>query len=152
MTSDPTQHYQALQHMYLAAPVNQLYLPEIVITEGEARISIELREDFHHAAGAVHGSVYFKMLDDAAYFAASSLEPEFFVLTASFTIYLIRPVSSGVMRSEGKVVSRTRSQFIAESVAYDGRGRELARGSGIFVKGGQRLQKALGYPEQDGGG
>lgn len=145
MTRDPTQHYQALQRMYLAAPVNQLYLPEIVITEGEARIGIELREDFHHAAGAVHGSVYFKMLDDAAYFAASSLEPEFFVLTASFTIYLIRPASSGVMRSEGRVVSRTRSQFIAESVAYDGRGRELARGSGIFVKGRSRLKDAAGY-------
>ncbi|WP_337954797.1 PaaI family thioesterase [Sedimenticola selenatireducens] len=123
MTTHMTQHYQSLQRMYLSAPINQLYLPEIVITEGEARIGIELREDFHHAAGAVHGSVYFKMLDDAAYFAVSSLEPEFFMLTASFTTYLIRPVSSGVMRSEGRVVSRTRSQFIAESVVYDGRGR-----------------------------
>ncbi|MCW8904543.1 PaaI family thioesterase, partial [Sedimenticola sp.] len=94
MTTHMTQHYQSLQRMYLSAPINQLYLPEIVITEGEARIGIELREDFHHAAGAVHGSVYFKMLDDAAYFAVSSLEPEFFMLTASFTTYLIRPVSS----------------------------------------------------------
>ena len=125
MTTHMTQHYQSLQRMYLSAPINQLYLPEIVITEGEARIGIELREDFHHAAGAVHGSVYFKMLDDAA--------------------YLIRPVSSGVMRSEGRVVSRTRSQFIAESVVYDGRGRELARGSGIFVKGRPRLKDAAGY-------
>jgi len=145
MTTNMTQHYQSLQRMYLSAPINKLYLPEIVITEGEARIGIELREDFHHAAGAVHGSVYFKMLDDAAYFAVSSLEPEFFVLTASFTTYLIRPVSSGVMRSEGRVISRTRSQFIAESVAYDGRGRELARGSGIFVKGRLRLKDAADY-------
>jgi len=145
MTSAMTQHYQSLQRMYLAAPINQLYLPEIIVTEGEARIGIELRQDFHHAAGAVHGSVYFKMLDDAAYFAASSLEPEFFVLTASFTTYLIRPVSSGLMRSEGRVVSRTRSQFIAESVVYDGRDRELARGSGIFVRGRLPLKDTAGY-------
>ncbi|AKH22346.1 PaaI family thioesterase [Sedimenticola thiotaurini] len=142
-----TQHYQSLRRMYLAAPINQLYLPEISIDKGEARISIELRESYHHAAGAVHGSVYFKMLDDAAYFAASSLEREFFLLTASFTTYLIRPVASGVMRATGRVVSRTRSQIIAESVVYDGRDRELARGSGIFAKSGQRLEGTPGYAD-----
>ena len=31
-----------------------------------------VRPDFFHAAGAVHGSVYFKLLDDAAYFDALS--------------------------------------------------------------------------------
>lgn len=149
MPKDMTQHYHALQRMYLAAPINRLYLPEISIEKGAARISIELRESYHHAGGAVHGSVYFKMLDDAAYFAASSQEREFFLLTASFTTYLIRPVSSGLMRAEGRVVSRTRSQIIAESVVLDGRDRELARGSGIFVKGSQRLQTAAGYAEPD---
>lgn len=151
MAIERIQHYQSLQRMYLAAPINRLYLPEISIDKGAARISIELRESYHHAGGAVHGSVYFKMLDDAAYFAASSQETEFFLLTASFTTYLIRPVSSGLMRAEGRVVSRTRSQIIAESVVLDGRGRELARGSGIFVKGSQRLQDALGYREPGGG-
>ncbi|WP_428625059.1 PaaI family thioesterase [Sedimenticola sp.] len=147
MPIDMTPHYHALQRMYLAAPINRIYQPDILILEGWAEISIQLQEDFHHSAGAVHGSVYFKMLDDAAFFAASSLESEFFVLTASFTTYLIRPVSSGEMRSEGRVVSQTRTQFIAESTVYNERGQELARGSGIFVKGKHRLQEALGYSE-----
>lgn len=147
MPSEMTPHYQALERMYLAAPINRLYRPQIVIDQGAARISMELQAGFHHAAGAVHGSVYFKMLDDAAYFAASSLEPEFFLLTASFTTYLERPVSSGVMRAEGRVVYRARSQIIAESVALDGRGRELARGNGIFVKGRQRLRDTPGYAD-----
>ncbi|MDF1530613.1 MAG: PaaI family thioesterase [Sedimenticola sp.] len=144
---DKGKHFQALERMYLAAPINQLYLPTIAVSEGEAEISIELQSAYHHAAGAVHGSVYFKMLDDAAFFAANSLEPEYFVLTASFTTYLIRPVTKGVMRSVGRVVSQTKNQFIAESVAYDSRGKEIARGNGIFVKGKLPLREAMGYSD-----
>ena len=128
-------HYLALENMYLAAPINTIYKPRIDVSEGQSEIEIELNESYFHAAGAVHGSVYFKMLDDAAFFAANSLEREVFVLTTSFTIYLTRPVSSGSMRSIGKVVNSTKSQFIAESIGYNSEGKEIARGSGVFVKG-----------------
>jgi uncharacterized protein (TIGR00369 family) len=145
MAIDHTPHYAALERMYLAAPINALYRPTIAVSQGAAEISIQLQACYHHAAGAVHGSVYFKMLDDAAYFAASSLETERFVLTASFTTYLVRPVADGLMRAVGRVVNQTKNQFIAESVAYDARGRELARGSGLFVKGRFALKEAQGY-------
>jgi len=90
MTRDP--HFVALQNMYLAAPISELYHPSIVISDSEATIEIEVSEQFFHSAGALHGSVYFKMLDDAAFFAANSLERHVFVLTTSFTTYLTRPV------------------------------------------------------------
>lgn len=138
-------HFVALERMYVTAPINQIYLPRIEIGDGTAVIEIDVSERFHHAAGGVHGSVYFKMLDDAAFFAASSLEREVFVLTTSFTTYLTRPIVSGVMRSSGRVVDRTRSQFIAESTVHDGEGREIGRGSGVFVRGKHRLEKVPGY-------
>lgn len=138
-------HYVALENMYLAAPINNIYKPRIDILEGQSEIEIDLNEGYFHAAGAVHGSVYFKMLDDAAFFAANSLEREVFVLTSSFTIYLTRPVSSGIIRATGKVVNKTKSQFIAESIAYNLEGKEIARGSGVFVKGKSKLAEALGY-------
>ena len=138
-------HYLALENMYLAAPINTIYKPRINILEGLSEIEIELNEGYFHAAGAVHGSVYFKMLDDSAFFAANSLEREVFVLTTSFTVYLTRPVSSGSMRAVGKVVNSTKSQFIAESVAYNSEGKEIARGSGVFVRGKFKLAEALGY-------
>jgi len=138
-------HYLALENMYLAAPINTIYKPRINILEGLSEIEIELNEGYFHAAGAVHGSVYFKMLDDSAFFAANSLEREVFVLTTSFTVYLTRPVSSGSMRAVGKVVNSTKSQFIAESVAYNSEGKEIARGSGVFVRGKFKLGEALGY-------
>ena len=113
--------------------------------EGTATIEVDVSERWHHAAGAVHGSVYFKLLDDAAFFAANSLERSLFVLTTSFTIYLTRPVVSGTMSAVGKVVDRTRSQFIAEAVVRDGEGREVGRGSGVFVRGKLRLEEIPGY-------
>ncbi len=139
------QHFQSLQSMYAAAPINSIYLPTIEIVKGSATIEIELRSQYHHSAGAVHGSVYFKLLDDAAFFAAQSFETEHFVLTTSFTTYLTRPVSSGTLRAVGKVVYQNKSQFIAESVVYDLNNSEVGRGNGVFVRGKFPLVQALGY-------
>jgi len=139
------EHYRRLERMYLAAPVNQLYAPTISISEGEAAVEIELSEKYHHSAGGVHGSIYFKMLDDAAFFAANSLEDTVFVLTTSFTTYLTRPVATGTMRSVGRVVNRNKSQFIVEAIVWDAEGRELGRGNGVMVRGKLPLKGALGY-------
>ena len=143
MPKDP--HYLALQNMYLAAPINAFFQPTIDITEAAATIEIDVSEKFFHASGAVHGSVYFKMLDDAAFFAANSLEREVFVLTTSFTTYLTRPISAGRIRSVGRVVNKNKSQFIAEAVAYDADNNEIGRGSGIFVRSTMLLKDALGF-------
>lgn len=143
METDP--HFIALQNMYLAAPINEFYRPVIEVSEAQATIEIEVTDKLFHAARAVHGSVYFKMLDDAAFFAANSLEREVFVLTTSFTTYLTRPVSSGRLRSIGRVVNRNKSQFIAEAVVHDSKGNEIGRGSGVFVRSKLPLAEAMGY-------
>ena len=131
--------------MYLSAPFNLLFEPTIVVSHGVAEISINLKSDYHHAAKAVHGSVYFKMLDDAAYFAANSLEINYFMLTTSFTTYLTKPVSSGQMRAVGKVVNQNRSQTIAEAVVYNNKDEEIGRGNGIFVRSNNQLINVQGY-------
>jgi len=143
MNKDP--HFVALERMYLAAPINAFFRPTIEVSDSEATVEIEVSEKLFHAADAVHGSVYFKVLDDAAFFAANSLERDVFVLTTTFTTYLTRPISSGTLRSVGRVVHRSKSQFIAEAIAYDAQGREVGRGSGIFVRGKLALRDARGY-------
>lgn len=141
----PEQHYRCLESMYQAAPINKLYPPVMTVSEGEAVIEIELTPDYFHSAGAVHGSVYFKVLDDSAFFAANSLEEDVFVLTSSFTTYITRPVSFGTMRAVGKVVNKNRSQWVVESVVFDSEDREIARGNGIFVRSKVLLKDAAGY-------
>lgn len=139
------EHYQRLENMYRAAPLNDFFVPELIIGEGVAEVSIDIDKKYFHAGQAVHGSVYFKMLDDAAFFAANSLEFEVFVLTTSFTTYLTKPISSGKMTAIGKVVNKNRTQFIAESIVYNAKGKEIGRGNGIFVLSNNKLMSIDGY-------
>ena len=139
------EHYRKLENLYASAPINAFFLPAMYVSEGHTEIEIEVSEKLFHAAHAVHGSVYFKMLDDAAFFAANSLEHDVFVLTTAFTTYLTRPVSSGKMRSVGKVVNRNKTQFIAEAVLYDSNDNEVGRGNGIFVRSNIKLCADVGY-------
>ena len=67
------------------------------------------------------------------------------VLTISFTTYLTRPVSSGRLRSWGRVVHRNRSQFIAESVIYNSESMEIGGGNGVFVRSKAPLNAFVGY-------
>jgi uncharacterized protein (TIGR00369 family) len=144
--ADPHEdHYRKLERMYLSAPLNDFYRPTIRVDRARSEITIPVKEHLFHAAGAVHGSVYFKMLDDAAWFAVNSLLTDEFVLTTTFTVYLTRPVSSGILRSVGHVVNESRTRWIAEAVVHDAEEREIGRGSGTFAKSGQKLGPDLGY-------
>ena len=60
---DEDRHYRALEKMYLSAPINDIFRPRITVSKERADIEIEVKEIFLHAAGAVHGAVYFKMLE-----------------------------------------------------------------------------------------
>jgi len=131
--------------MYRAAPCNAYYPPSVTVGEGTAEVVISVKEELFYAAGAVHGSVYFKALDDADFFAANSLVEDVFVLTTSFNLYLTRPVSSGQMRTVGRVVNTTKSQIIAESLLYVGEDREIARGTGTFLRRKIALDETIGY-------
>lgn len=133
--------------MYLGAPVNLSHNVAIEITKGEATIRVAVQDAFFHAAGALHGSVLFKALDDAAYFAVSSLARDEFVVTASFHVHFLRPVKAGTLTARGRVVSRSRRHHVAEAVVTDERGREVARGSGTFVPSGVRLASVPGYAD-----
>lgn len=141
----PHDHYRKLERMYGSARTNEYYRPTMLVSEGHAEVVIELRPDFHHALDAVHGSVYFKALDDAAFFASNSLIDDVFVLTVSFNVYFTRPVTEGVITAVGNVVHRSRRLLIAESVLTDQEGRDLARGSGTFMKSRVKLTPEIGY-------
>lgn len=139
------EHHRKLENMYASAPCNEYYSPSLLISKGKAVVVIPVQENFFHAANAVHGSVYFKALDDAAFFAANSLVKNELVLTVSFNVYLTRPISEGEMKSVGKVVHFSKNLIIAESVLTDAEGREIARGNGSFAKSKLRLSDEIGY-------
>lgn len=131
--------------MYASAPVNHYFAPTMHVSEGKADVTIKVRQDFFHAAHAVHGVLYFKLLDDATFFAVNSLVRDVFVLTVSFNVYMTRPVSAGELKASGRVVHRSRRLFLAESELLNGEGQEVARGSGVFMRSTIVLSSELGY-------
>ncbi len=142
-------HYQKLENMYHNHPLNKFYNAKISISENKSEIILPIQDKFHHAASAVHGSVYWKLLDDSAFFSVNSIVKDVFVLTASFTIYLLSPISSGTLIAKGKLVSSARSQFIAESVIMNDLGEQIARGSGVYIRSKLRLEAKMGYKLED---
>jgi uncharacterized protein (TIGR00369 family) len=131
--------------MYLSAPINKMFNPTIRIEEGTAEVSIQIQPEYFHAANAVHGALYFKLLDDAAFFAVNSLVKDVFVLTVSFNLYFMRPVSHGEMCAKGTVIQKSPRLYIAESHLEDSDYKQIARGSGTFIKSKISLQSGIGY-------
>lgn len=139
------EHFRKLERMYDRAPKNRRYEPDLTVHEGETELVMPVAESQFHPLGAVHGAVYFEVLDDAAFFAANSLVEDVFVLTTDFTVYFERPVSEGSITAEGEVLNDNPEQLIAGAVAYDDAGNELARGTGTFRRSEAELTPEIGY-------
>jgi uncharacterized protein (TIGR00369 family) len=148
--SGAEEHFRALERLYAAAPINQLFESRLDIAEaGTARIFFEVDERYYHAAGAVHGTAYFKMLDDAAFYAANSLVSDRFILTTAFNLLFTRPLKSGPVIAEGRWVSGKRRVFVADARLVDGDGEEIARGTGTFMRSHIPLATLPGYKKGD---
>jgi len=128
------EHFRKLERMYASAPINEHFQPVLTVASGRAEVRIPLRDDFHHSAGAVHGSLYFKALDDATFFAANSLVESVFVLTARFELDLLAPVSKGSLVATAWVSGEDDRRIYAEGELHDGEGKILARGKGHFAR------------------
>lgn len=127
-------HLRGLESLYAGAPINQRFISRLELPRaGVSRLHFTVEEKHFHAAGAAHGSVYFKMLDDAAFFAANGLVSDRFLLTTAFNLHFTRPMAAGAAVAEGRWVSGRRRVLVAEARIVDGAGEECARGTGTFM-------------------
>jgi uncharacterized protein (TIGR00369 family) len=139
-------HFRALEALYASAPVNRLFSSRLTIpAAGRSVIEFEVDEQLHHAAGAAHGTVYFKMLDDAAFYAANSLVSDRFLLTTAFNLHFTKPIRQGPVRAEGQWISGRRRVFVAEAHLIDAEGDEIGRGTGTFMRSRIPLSRLPGY-------
>jgi uncharacterized protein (TIGR00369 family) len=141
-----TAHFRALEALYASAPINALFESRLAITgRGTSRIEFEVDERVHHAAGAAHGTIYFKMLDDAAFYAANSVVSDRFLLTTAFNLHFTAPIRVGKVVAEGRWVSGKRRVFVAEARLIDQDGEEIGRGTGTFMRSHIPLSGLSGY-------
>ena len=139
-------HYRALESLYAAAPINRFFASTLEIAaSGTARIRFTIDERHFHAGGAAHGTSYFKMLDDAAFYACNSMVTDRFLLTTQFNVLFTRPLKAGPVIAEGRWVSGRRRVFVADARLIDGDGEEAARGTGTFMRSRIPLADLPGY-------
>ena len=139
-------HWRSLETLYDSAPINRLFESRLELARaGESRIHFTVDRSAFHAAGAAHGTLYFKMLDDAAFYAANSLVSDRFLLTTAFNLHFTRPMREGAMVAEGKWISGKRRVFVAEARIIDLDGEECARGTGTFLRSHIALSGLDGY-------
>lgn len=146
--SGANRHYRALERLYAAAPINRKFNSRLhIVDAGLTRIDFTLDESYFHAAGAVHGTSYFKMLDDAAFYAANSLVSDHFLLTTAFNLLFTGPLKAGPVTAEGRWISGKRRVFVAEACLIDQHGEEVARGTGTFMRSRISLASLPGYSD-----
>ena len=140
-------HYQKLERMYLQSNLNTMIFDTTTckISEGYSQVGLKISEKYFHALGAIHGSVYFKLLDDASFFAVNSIIDDVFVLTTSFNLNLIRPANQGLIKAIGKLKYKSRNLFVAESILYNEDGKEIAFGTGNYARSKILLSEDIGY-------
>ena len=139
-------HFRALENLYRSAPINGLFNSEIEIAEpGLARIRFEVERASFHAAAAAHGTLYFKMMDDAAFYGCNSMVSDRFLLTTAFNLVFTRPLKSGPVIAEGRWISGKRRVFVGEARLLLPDGEEAARGTGTFMRSHIPLSSLEGY-------
>jgi uncharacterized protein (TIGR00369 family) len=139
-------HHRALESLYRHAAIAALFPSEIEIPEeGVARIRFDVRPELFHAAGAAHGTLYFKMLDDAAFYACNSLVTDRFLLTTAFNLLFTKPLKEGPVIAEGRWASGRRRVLVGEARLILPSGEEAARGTGTFMRSHIPLTSLPGY-------
>jgi uncharacterized protein (TIGR00369 family) len=138
-------HLTLMQNMYEKAPINGLFNKHDLVYDEEGNTTLYFTpEDGHcHTMMSLHGAGYFKLLDDAAFFAAQARDQDHFIFTVSFNTYLVRPVLPGTpLRAKGKVVNSSKSLIIAEArLEEEATGKLVASASGTFQKSQHLLSK-----------
>jgi len=139
-------HAHKLAQLFLHAPI-QAGFPgiQIHLAPGSCSILAPVRPEHFHGGMALHGSVYFKMLDDAAYFACATLSPDHFLVTASFEIRLLQPVTAGILTATGTCTAHNSRMLKAAAVLRDEARTIVAEGSGTFVPTATKWDMLTGY-------
>lgn len=139
-------HYSGLEALFRSAAVNQVIDSQLTILgEGEARIDFPINPKLYHFANGIHGVVHYKAMSDAAFYAANSLFIDRILLTSSFNLNFIKPVTVGPLVAEGRWVSGRKRILIADARLIDGEGEVVARGTGTFAPSSMLLSSFKEY-------
>jgi uncharacterized protein (TIGR00369 family) len=102
--------------------------------DGQMSVCLDVRDELKQNHGVVHGGAIASLIDTASAFAILAvLQENEKVTTTDLTIHYLRPVTSGRMVAQGKLVRAGRRRFVV-SVAVHNDGRLAATAITGYVK------------------
>lgn len=138
-------HFEALDRMFRSANFHKHFPPfSFHLERGYCRIESSVDDRYHHAAEAMHGAFYFKLLDEAGYFAAMSEEQEKFLLTRNLNIRFLRPVESGELIAIGRLKHFDGKIYYAEAELLH-KGKQIASAELELARGPVSLNEVEAY-------
>ncbi len=107
----------------------------VEIEDRRAVLRVEIQDAHLNADGIVHGGVLPAIADGAMGNALRTLRGEAAqVFTVEASLQYLRPVTSGSLLAEGRVVqSGRRISFAEVEIRDESSGKTVARGTGVFV-------------------
>ena len=140
-----SRHLEGLARAYRQAPISRWQGTDMSVSDGEAEVRVTVRAEMLHAAAALHGSIYFRLLDDAAFFAANSRIEDVLVLTLSFSVQFFRSVTDGELVARGRIRHVSGRILHCDSDLWDAGGQLCATGRGTFIRSQIPLTSLPGY-------
>ena len=125
-----------LRLAFESVPYARLLGIELVsAARGEATLALETREELMRMGGIMHGGALASLLDTAAAFAAISLaETSERTVTIDLNMHFLRPVSSGRLEAQARVLREGRRVLIIKVEATDPAGKLIAVATTTYIK------------------
>lgn len=124
---------EELRKLYESSPFNNyLGIKLESFEKGAVCYSLKVNESHKNVNAAIHGGVYFSILDSVmgATIRSAANKP---VITINTTINFLAPLTDGdQMIASGKIIQQGKSIIIAEGEVKDRNGKLLAKTVGTF--------------------
>jgi uncharacterized protein (TIGR00369 family) len=123
-----------IEGIFLRAPFIELLGVELVdVGEGWVKTRLALTEQLRQQHGYAHAGVVSTLADHTAGAAATTaVEEGTSVLTADYSIHLLRPGGGQILEARGEIVRAGRTLIVAQSDVW-GDGKHCARYTGTMA-------------------
>ena len=129
--ADEARLHEALKRVPFA---RLLGLELVGVSRGEARFSVELREELTRNGGLMHGGAVASLMDSASAFAVMTLlEPGQQTVTVDLQIHFLRPVLQGRIEARARVLRAGRRLATLSIDVTDGSGKLTATGTTTYL-------------------
>lgn len=126
--------YEALRRRFDAAPyASFLGMKLLDLSQGYAKVSMEVTPRYHNWAGMPHGGLIVSLADQAFGCAVNSLGGEYVGIQFSINFLAAPTEEEDTLTSEARVVHAGKTLGIAEITVQDSSGRIIARAVGTAL-------------------